>query len=148
MDIRIESLLAKIEEIESSFGSGIYASINDSDEKTFKQWIKKNFPESQNDFSDYIAFSRISDGLIFDGLRIFSINHNARFSLYDENETLWELEHQRQYLFFGDDSISWFCMDLLSNDYLIIDKPGGQIMGDFKTFDDLIFRALKGVEPK
>ena len=56
MDIRIESLLAKIEEIESSFGSGIYASINDSDEKTFKQWIKKTSPNLRMIFPIILRF--------------------------------------------------------------------------------------------
>ena len=44
------------------------------------------------------------------------------------NEIYWENENLKQYLFLGEDSISWYGIAIESGEYYILDKPSGSVM--------------------
>ena len=138
--------LQKIDEYENQFGDSIYKQPNKSDFLYFDEWVQKNFMQVLN-LSDYLELLNITNGLNFDGLFIYSIDVKDENNIFDANEIFWEVEDQKKYLFFGDDSISWFCLDIKNRRYYVLDKPSGSIIEVLSTFSELIDRALDSVVP-
>jgi len=138
---RILELLHRIEEREQKFGDSIYQSCSDSE--YFYKWVKECFPNLEADFSAYLFLTGIADGLNFNGLYIYGITPNSEYDIYENNLDWWDVEYQKRYLFFGDDSISWFCLEADSGIYYILDKPSGSKMEQFETLGELLISALE-----
>jgi hypothetical protein len=49
------------------------------------------------------------------------------------------------YLFFGDSNISWYCLDIDNNVFLELDKPSGDIVEEYNSFQEMINEAIKSV---
>ncbi|MDR1450991.1 MAG: YrhA family protein [Helicobacteraceae bacterium] len=142
MNEKINDLLDKIEEIEKEYGKNIYTQIekaNESEIKFFNDWIVKYL---ENGFSEYIDFIKVINGLNFNGLYIYSLNKKINYNIYESNE-IWRENELGQYIFFADDDISWYCFNRNNGKYYLLDKPSGDIMNEYKTFDEIIIRALK-----
>lgn len=96
--------------------------------KTLLTWVEAlSAIKSQN----YEKFLRKANGLEFNGLVIY----NAK--LEDENNgfcganEIWrDNEWDSDYLFFGDLSISWYCLDIDNYVFLELDKPSGDIVNE------------------
>ncbi|MDR1068270.1 MAG: YrhA family protein [Clostridiales Family XIII bacterium] len=144
MNDQIKDLLDKIEEAEKEFGSSIFAQnekTNENEIACFEKWIS-NYCE--NGFSEYVELMKLINGLNNNGLYIYSLDKKSEYNVYEENETLWyDNEDFRDYIFFGDDSISWYCLNKKDGNYYILDKPSGTIMDEYKLFDEVIIEALK-----
>jgi len=138
--------LQKIDKYENQFGDSIYKQTNKSDYPYFSEWVQRNFAQTL-DLVDYLGFLGITNGLNFDGLFIYSIDIKDENNIFDANEIFWENEDQKKFLFFGDDSISWFCLDTTNKQYYILDKPSGSIIEFFSTFSEIIDKALASVVP-
>ncbi len=50
---------------------------------------------------------------------------------------------QKKYLFFGDSDTAWYCLDVIENGYLELDKPSGTLMNKFDDFNGMLADALK-----
>ena len=66
-------------------------------------------------------------------------------NIYESNEIYWENENLKQYLFLGEDSISWYGIAIESGEYYILDKPSGSVMNKCVTFEELFLIALNSV---
>ena len=55
----------------------------------------------------------------------------------------YENEWQKQYLFFGESSISWYCLDLNQEVYVELDNPSGDPMYTYNDFDAMLEKAMK-----
>lgn len=45
--------------------------------------------------------------------------------------------------FFGDSDTAWYCLDVIQNEYLELDKPSGTLMNKFNDFNAMLADALK-----
>ena len=87
----------------------------------------------------------IIDGFDFDSLSFYSINYDKENNLYESNEIYWENENLKEYLFIGEDSISWYCISFNTEKYYILDKPSGSVIDEFFQFDDLLMTAFESI---
>jgi hypothetical protein len=143
MKEQIMDLLNKIEEDERKYEESIFnknGKANDKEINNFKKWILKH---CENEFSEYNDFAKIINGLNYNGLFLYSLNKKSEYNIYKSNEEWWnDNEDIQEYIFFGDDDISWYCKNKNDGKYYILDKPDGSIMNEYGTFDEIIIKAL------
>jgi hypothetical protein len=144
MKEQIMDLLNKIEEDKKEYGESIFTKnekTNDTEINHFKEWILKYY---KNGFSEYIDFVKTINGLNYNGLFLYSLNKKNEYNIYKSNEEWWyDDEENKEYIFFGDDDISWYCKNKNDGKYYILDKPGGNIINEYETFNEIIIKALK-----
>lgn len=100
----------------------------------------------------YMTFLKQVNGLDFNGLVIYGVDGYLLSTASDDvygfismNEIWRENKEQKQYIFFADSSIAWYCLDLESNVYVELDKPSGTVMETYDSFDSLIYTAIQSV---
>lgn len=116
--------------------------------KIFEQEVKKKFKYDLP--KEYIDFLSIINGLEYNGLVLYGIDesivskrNNQKVTGYIETNEIWyENNEQKEYMFFGDSNISWYCYDIKKNSYVELDKPSGELEQEFSDFDDMIESAL------
>ena len=143
MNIIIKELLNRIEEEEQKFGDSIFTQngkVNEEEIVFFNNWISKIFMEG---FAEYIDFVNLINGLNFNGLYLYSLNRICEYNIFESNDTWWENEELKEYIFFGDDNISWYCLNRNNGGYFVLDKPSGEIMEKYESFTEIIIKALK-----
>ena len=139
----MKKIIDEIDEQEKNFGGNIFERTKRTDEDDinhFEHWLSKY---SKADMHEYIDFVKYLNGLNFNGLFIYSLDEHCDYDIYESNETRWENEEQKEYIFLGDDSISWYCLDKNTGKYFILDKPSGDIMEEYKTYHEMMIKALK-----
>ena len=143
LDNMIKELINKIAEIEKKYDTNIFEEVSkasDDEINNLKNWFANH---SQINIEEYIELIKYINGLSFNGLLIYSLDKECEYNIYNSNEEWWcDNEEQQQYIFFGDDSISWYCVNKNTGKYFILDKPGGNIMEEYGTFNELIIEAL------
>jgi hypothetical protein len=101
----------------------------------------------------YIEFLKKVNGLDFNGLVIYGVDHvfldkelDEDIHAFIETNDLWyENEWQKQYIFFGDSDTAWYAYDQKENMYVELDKPSGTLMQSFESFDLMLSDALQTV---
>ena len=58
--------------------------------------------------------------------------------LIDCNKVWHENEWQKQYLFLGESSISWYVYDLKVKRYYELDNPSGEVSEEFNDFERML----------
>ena len=99
----------------------------------------------------YLNFLRVTDGLIWNGLFIYScekapiVGDPGEFMHpFVETNLDWRsYEPHKNYLFFADGEISLFVYNLAAGRYEIVDRPSETLISTFDTFDGLITEALR-----
>lgn len=115
----------------------------------FKKEVKRKF--NQDIPNGYIEFLHMINGLDDNGLVIYCIDdfiiqekNNQKVDGYIETNEIWyENDDQKKYMFFGDGNISWYCYDIERNKYVELDKPSGELVEEFDTFEEMISCALE-----
>jgi len=138
----VYAIVERIDTSKRRIGRSAYSSASENNEKDFLKWLNKISPDLENSLSGYIAFSKIANGLNYNGLFIYSITPGDKHSIYSTNEEWWDVEEQKKYLFFADDSISWYCQEISSGAFYVLDRPSGEKMEQHQTFDELLCSAL------
>ncbi len=143
-----EKLLSDIRKIEEKYGDTLNAPALSEQIEVFKKIVKDKFnhilPEQ------YINFLQTVNGLEFNGFIFYGIdnsllelqNSQTVYGYVDMNEIWYENEHQKQYMFFGESNISWYCFDLLNKIYLELDNPSGTPMHTYTDFNSMLEKAL------
>jgi hypothetical protein len=139
---RINTALKKIKEEEEQWGESAYSSYNDTTGQ-FAKWLSTHFDTTQFSVAEYETLSSVADGVNFNGLFIYSLNPEDKHNIYDENEDWWENEELKRYLFFADDSISWYCYNSNTNTFDVLDKPSGDKMDEHSSVGELLAVALE-----
>jgi len=142
MDSNVLDMLNKINEIENEFDDTIFIPCTEFDVDYFVDWIEKQRPGLELDLSDFLSFSKIVNGLNVNGLFVYSLSPSAENNIYDSNLDWWSSEQRSVYLFFADDDISWYCVDIKDGAFCILDKPSGDKTNEYGSFDELISIAL------
>lgn len=100
---------------------------------------------------EYIGVLEIINGIEYNGFMIYGIDEgllaespNQHINgLIELNKIWYENEQQKQYLFLGESSISWYVYDLLIKKYYELDNPSGQICDEFCSFELLVEKILR-----
>ena len=140
-------LKEKLEAIEKENGR-LNAGCTAEELKIFEQKVLEKFKYELPE--EYIKFLSVVNGLEFNGLILYGIDEsildrkNAQTvtGYIDSNEIWYENEWQKEYMFFGDADISWYCLDVSKNVFVELDKPSGSLMQEFENFEDMLEYAL------
>lgn len=100
---------------------------------------------------EYLEFLSLINGLEYNGLVIYGIDedlidveNNQNVTGYiDTNQIWYENEEQREYMFFADNDMSWYCYNMNKKTYMELEKPSGELEQEFDSFADMIESALE-----
>ncbi|MGN7940312.1 YrhA family protein [Virgibacillus sp. 6R] len=140
--------LTEIKEEEKIVGAELNGAASDEDIEKFKKKVNEKLNVELP--LEYIRFLQVINGLEFNGYTIYGIDQelvekkpkNKIDGFIDSNQVWHEVEHQKQYLFFGDGSLSWYVLDKEMKRYKLIAKPEGDELEDFNGFDEMIERIM------
>jgi hypothetical protein len=144
-----QDLLTRIEKIEAGYGGKLQKPAGMEEVERLKQAAKARLnaelPEK------YLGFLRTVNGLYFNGLVIYGVDASFLLGKPDkvihgfvETNEIWRQNPwQKQYLFFGDSDIGWYCLNLSTQRYEEQDKPSGTVMTVYDDFDSMLEEALK-----
>lgn len=143
-----QEILASVEEAMKIFRENINDGLAETQVLKFvmdvEQELGCSFPK------EYLEILKYVNGLEFNGsilygadLEFIQSTPNQRINgLIDNNKVLYENEWQKQYLFLGEDSISWYVYDLQSKQYLKLDNPSGDEVHRFSTCEEMVENLL------
>ncbi|MBC1483970.1 hypothetical protein HCJ52_13775 [Listeria sp. FSL L7-1485] len=139
----ITNLIREIEEQEKEFGETLPNKIPNEKIKKFERWMITKFGESTVADQYINSFLVYTNGLNFNGLFLYGFDTEEDIDLVENNEIWYENEWNKKYLFFGEDSISWYVWDSEMNIFQILDKPGGEVEEEFNNISELIEKAMQ-----
>lgn len=144
-----KNLILEIEDILKSVNYKLNTPATDTEVQKLREHAKEKFNVDLP--SEYEEFLKIINGLDFNGLVLYGVDSPLLETEKDEqicgfidtNEIWYENEFQKEYLFFGDSNIAWFCKNLSDSTYLELDKPSGTVMNTYNDFNTMLEEALK-----
>lgn len=144
------NLLEEIRKTEAKYGDELNSPVTDQEIRNFEEAVLGKFPVNELP-SGYKKFLRTVNGLDFNGLVIYGLdqellreeNDEEVYGFFETNEQWHENDEQKKYLFFGDSDTAWYCLDVIENAYLELDKPSGTLMNKFNDFNAMLANALK-----
>ena len=144
-----KQLLLKIKEKRERRGRTLNNSASEEQIEVLNKTVKKFFNQVLPE--QYVNFLKAINGLEFNGFIFYGIdstlidveNNQTVYGYVDTNEIWYENEHQKQYMFFGESNISWYCFDLLNQVYVELDNPSGTLMQTYTDFDHMLKKALE-----
>lgn len=144
IDKRIKEKLNIIDEMLKRYDETIYSIASTQDVEYYRQWCLDNCDGlALND--EYMEIITLVDCFDFNGLSFYSMCKDNESNIYESNHIYWENENLRNYLFLGEDSISWYTIDINSRKYYILDKPNASLIREFETFQEFLLVALESV---
>ena len=142
-------MILEIGDILKSVNYQLNTSATDTEIQRLREHAKEKFNVDLP--REYEEFLKTVNGLDFNGLVLYRVDSPLLETEKDEqicgfidtNEIWYENEFQKEYLFFGDSNIAWFCKNLSDGTYLELDKPSGTVMKIYNDFDTMLEEALK-----
>lgn len=143
-----KDLLIEIKNKREKRGRKLNAPATDEQIEALKRAVQEKFnhllPEA------YLHFLKTMNGLEFNGFvfygvdpSLFEVQNNQKvYGYVDLNEIWYENEHQKQFMFFGESNISWYCFDLFNQVFVELDNPSGTSMHTYADFDAMLEKAL------
>lgn len=92
----------------------------------------------------YLAFLRMSDGLVFNGYMIYGANEHTKpfiSGFVEGNERLGEPDDM--YVYYGQSSIEVYGQDRTSGTWITLDRPSWDVVATFPSFDAMLARVLR-----
>lgn len=140
----LEQNLQLIIEKMGKYGFLLNNGVDSNDVLLFNNAVSEKFQYSLP--SEYLDFLMIMNGFDFNGAIIYgvdielvNVNPNHEISGFmSYNETWYENEWLRQYIFFGEGEMNWYVFNLSNNQFQLLDKPSGSLIEVFSTFNALI----------
>jgi len=139
---KLKEIIEKIDSSQRVFDETVYSSVSEKDKAYFADWVNKICPDEKIDFSIFVSFCEIANGLNNNGLFVYSIIPQSENNIYDSNEDWWDVPENKKYIFLGDDDISWYCMEIASGDCYVLDKPSGENIDKYESIEELLLFAL------
>jgi hypothetical protein len=145
----LNDLLKKLEHECMEYGYIYNPPATEKEIQYLKQNVKNMFGADLPD--QFIDLLLKTNGVGYDGLTIYAVDvslletkpDNPANGFIETNEIWYEVEDQKKYLFFGDDDISWYALNLAEGAYHVLDKPSGTVMETFDDFDSMLESALR-----
>lgn len=143
-----ESLEEIIQE-EKRYGQKINQGISEEEAALFVKAVEDNLNITLPE--DYIKVLREVNGIEFNGIILYGVDEPIlkevpdRYvnGLIDCNKVWYENEWQKQYLFLGESSISWYVYDLKTQKYYELDNPSGEIGKEFISFEQMLDKMFE-----
>lgn len=144
------NLLEEIRKTEAKYGDELNSPVTDQEIRNFEEAVLGKLTVNEIP-SGYKKFLQTVNGLDFNGLVIYGLdqellreeNDEEVYGFIETNEQWHENDEQKKYLFFGDSDTAWYCLDVIQNEYLELDKPSGTLMNKFNDFNAMLADALK-----
>ncbi|MED2948810.1 YrhA family protein [Bacillus subtilis] len=144
------NLLEEIQKTEAKYGDELNSPVTDQEIRNLEEAVLGKFPVNEIP-SGYKKFLQTVNGLDFNGLVIYGLdqellreeNDEEVYGFIETNEQWHENDEQKKYLFFGESDTAWYCLDVIQNEYLELDKPSGTLMNKFNEFNAMLADALK-----
>ncbi len=116
---------------------------SETDIEEFKQWVNKKLG-AKVPLQEYIDSLQLVNGVNYDGLYFYGVSpSNTNLDIIFNNSAWYDAEEHQNYLFYAHDDLSWYLWNNDSREYQIIDKPGGEIIEIFESFNEMMEEALK-----
>ncbi len=143
-----ENILNDVINEKKSYGEKVNTGANDTEISLFCDKVKTSFdveiPEA------YIKFLKKVNGLEFNGYIIYGIDEEITQSAPNQaingfimyNESFYENELLKKYVFLGQSSISWYVYDFSKRNYFELDIPSADIVDEFDNIDMLLEKLL------
>lgn len=143
-----ESLEEIIQE-EKRYGQEINQGISEEEAALFAKAVEDNLNITLP--KDYIKVLREVNGIEFNGIILYGVDEPILKEvpdrhvngLIDCNKVWYENEWQKQYLFLGESSISWYVYDLKTQKYYELDNPSGEIGEEFISFEQMLDKMFE-----
>ena len=141
--------LEEIRQEEKRYGKDINCGISEEEAVTFIKAIKDEWgivlPE------EYLKILRIINGIEYNGFILYGVDEpllneapNQHINgLIDCNKVWYENEWQKQYLFLGEGSISWYVYDLKTKKYYELDNPSGEAGEEFNDLGSMLDKMFE-----
>ncbi|QJC96437.1 SMI1/KNR4 family protein [Bacillus mojavensis] len=146
----VNNLLGEIRKRKAKYGDEPNSPATEKEINKFEAEVVGKFPIKEIP-TGYKEFLQSVNGLDYNGIVINGIDNDLLEEEKDEevygyletNELWHENDEQKKYLFFGDSDTAWYCLDVIENEYLELDKPSGTPMNKFDDFNAMLADALK-----
>lgn len=143
-----EKLISDIRKIEEKYGDTINSPASSQQIEILIKVVKEKFGNELP--QEYIKFLKTVNGIEFNGFIFYGVDSSLLdnqkeetvYGYIDTNEIWYENQHQKQYMFFGESNISWYCFDLVNKIYVELDKPSGTLMNTYDNFYCMLEKAL------
>lgn len=108
---------------------------------------KKKF-HNQFPYEDYLFFLKLANGLNFNGLFLYGLQlEDDDLNIQLANNTWRESKYMQNYVFIGEDSISFFVWNMMEKKYEVLDKPSGDVFEEYDNLKNLLMEALETALP-
>lgn len=131
------------------YGEEINNGISEEEIELFIKNVEKELNLTLPD--DYIEILRAVNGIEFNGMILYGVDEPILKEipkqhvngLIDSNKVWYENKWQKQYLFLGEGSISWYVYDLKTKKYYELDNPSGEISAEFDDFEQMVDKMFE-----
>lgn len=141
----------KLQEIiqeKALYGEKINIGATEQEIKCFFKEIKDKLRMDLPD--EYAKILKVVNGIEFNGFILYGIDryllteqpNQIINGLIENNEIWYENEWQKQYIFLGESSISWYVYELVECKYYELDKPSGSEIEVFNSLEVMIEEIL------
>ena len=142
---RLEEILQE----EKKYGEEINSGISEEEAAIFVKEVEEELGLALPE--DYIKILKTVNGIEFNGVILYGVDESLLKEapkrdvngLIDCNKVWYENEWQKQYLFLGEGSISWYVYDLKAEKYYELDNPSGEISEEFSDFEQMFDKMLE-----
>lgn len=141
--------LEEIRQEEKRYGQDINHGISEREAETLIKAIKDELGITLPE--EYLKVLRTINGIEFNGYILYGADEHLLMEapnqpvngLIDCNKVWYENEWQKQYLFLGEGSISWYVYDLKIKKYCELDNPSGELSEEFDDFEQMLDKMLE-----
>ncbi|MDE7297653.1 MAG: SMI1/KNR4 family protein [Lachnospiraceae bacterium] len=141
--------LEEIRQGEKRYGGEINCGISEEEVELFIKEVENELNLALPE--DYIKILKVVNGIEFNGTILYGVDEPLLKEapsqhvngLIDCNKVWYENEWQKQYLFLGEGSISWYVYDLGTKKYYELDNPSGEISEEFDNFEQMLDKMLE-----
>ncbi|MEW9676257.1 YrhA family protein [Lentibacillus sp. L22] len=141
----IKELINQLKSEMKSFGEKPPQPADETSLKKVRKWVLNRF-EGENFFNEYEEFLKVMNGFDYNGLIIYNSDINDENNGFINANTIWwENEELENYVFFGDSDISWLCYDLKHKRFCELDKPSGDLIEVYTTYEQMLEEAIRNI---
>ena len=141
--------LKEIRQEEKRYGSDISCGISEEEAEIFKKTVKDELGIALPE--EYLKILTTINGIEYKGFILYGADElllneapNQHINgLIDCNKVLYENEWQKQYLFLGEGSISWYVYDLNTKRYCELDNPSGELGEEFDDLEQMLDKMVE-----
>ena len=140
--------LGRIIQEEAKYSEELNSGISEEEAKLFIKEVQDEFNITLPE--DYIKILKVVNGIEFNGFILYGVDEPLlqevpkRYvnGLIDCNKVWYENEWQKQYLFLGESSMSWYVFDLKTKQYCELDNPSGDVCEKFNNLEQMLDKML------